>query len=70
MIDARKYIMNNWDGIAIKAEKGYEIVGCSAEGHKPCLIKQTKQQLKGRVQNRRKSNDKTPGIQEKWWKNL
>jgi hypothetical protein len=33
VIDARKYIMNNWDGIAIKAEKGYEIVGCSAEGH-------------------------------------
>jgi hypothetical protein len=31
--DARKYIMNNWAGIAIKAEKGYEIVGCSAEGH-------------------------------------
>ena len=31
--DARKYIMNNWEGIAIKAEKGYEIVGCSAEGH-------------------------------------
>ena len=31
--DSRKYIMNNWDGIAIKAEKGYEIVGCSAEGH-------------------------------------
>jgi hypothetical protein len=33
VIDARKYIMNNWDGIAIKAEKGHEIVGCSAEGH-------------------------------------
>lgn len=31
--DAKKYIMNNWDGIAIKAEKGCEIVGCSAEGH-------------------------------------
>jgi hypothetical protein len=31
--DARRYIMNNWAGIAIKAEKGYEIVGCSAEGH-------------------------------------
>lgn len=33
VIDARRYIMNNWAGIAIKAEKGYEIVGCSAEGH-------------------------------------
>ena len=31
--EARRYIMNNWAGIAIKAEKGYEIVGCSAEGH-------------------------------------
>lgn len=31
--DVRKYIMNNWAGIAIKAEKGYEIIGCSAEGH-------------------------------------
>ena len=31
--DVRKYIMNNWEGIAIKAEKGHEIVGCSAEGH-------------------------------------
>jgi hypothetical protein len=31
--EAKKYIMNNWDGIAIKSEKGYEIVGCSAEGH-------------------------------------
>lgn len=30
---ARRYILNNWDGIEIKAEKGYEIVGCSAEGH-------------------------------------
>lgn len=26
-------MLNNWDGIAIKAEKGNEIVGCSAEGH-------------------------------------
>ncbi len=33
VMDARRYIMNNWNGIAIKAEKGYEIVGCSAEGH-------------------------------------
>lgn len=31
--DARRYMLNNWDGIEIKAEKGYEIVGCSAEGH-------------------------------------
>jgi len=31
--EAKKYIMNNWEGIAIKAEKGCEIVGCSAEGH-------------------------------------
>lgn len=31
--DARRYILNNWDGIEIKAEKGYEIIGCSAEGH-------------------------------------
>ena len=30
---ARRYMLNNWDGIEIKAEKGYEIVGCSAEGH-------------------------------------
>ncbi|MGI6777800.1 MAG: ISLre2 family transposase [Acetivibrionales bacterium] len=31
--DAQRYILNNWDGIEIKAYKGYEIVGCSAEGH-------------------------------------
>jgi len=31
--DARRYMLNNWDGIEIKAEKGDEIVGCSAEGH-------------------------------------
>ena len=31
--DARRYMLNNWDGIDIKAEKGHEIVGCSAEGH-------------------------------------
>lgn len=30
---AQGYMLNNWDGIEIKAEKGYEIVGCSAEGH-------------------------------------
>ena len=31
--DCRKYIINNWDGIEIKAYKGDEIIGCSAEGH-------------------------------------
>ena len=31
--EAQGYMLNNWDGIEIKAEKGYEIVGCSAEGH-------------------------------------
>ncbi|HHW32497.1 MAG TPA: ISLre2 family transposase [Clostridiaceae bacterium] len=31
--DARRYMLNNWDGIEIKAEKGFEIIGCSAEGH-------------------------------------
>jgi hypothetical protein len=31
--NARRYMLNNWDGIEIKAEKGHEIVGCSAEGH-------------------------------------
>lgn len=31
--DARRYMLNNWDGIEIKAEKGHEIIGCSVEGH-------------------------------------
>ncbi len=31
--DARRYILNNWHGIEIKAEKRDEIVGCGAEGH-------------------------------------
>lgn len=31
--NARRYMINNWDGIEIKAEKGHEIIGCSAEGH-------------------------------------
>jgi hypothetical protein len=31
--DAKRYILNNWDGIEIKEEKAGEIVGCSAEGH-------------------------------------
>lgn len=33
ILAARKYMLNNWDGIEIKAEKGHEIIGCSAEGH-------------------------------------
>ena len=31
--EAKRYIMNNWDGVEIKEEKVDEIVGCSAEGH-------------------------------------
>ena len=31
--DARRYILNNWHGIEIKADKGHELIGCSAEGH-------------------------------------
>ena len=31
--NAKRYIINNWDGIEIKAYRGHEIVGCSAEGH-------------------------------------
>lgn len=31
--DSRRYILNHWNGIAIKADKGCEIIGCSAEGH-------------------------------------
>lgn len=31
--EAERYILNNWDGIEIRDEKGFEIVGCSAEGH-------------------------------------
>jgi hypothetical protein len=31
--EAKRYILNNWDGIEIKGEKSEEIVGCSAEGH-------------------------------------
>lgn len=30
--DAKRYILNNWVGIAIKVDN-YDIVGCSAEGH-------------------------------------
>ena len=32
VIDAKKYILNNWAGIEIKVDNS-EIVGCSAEGH-------------------------------------
>jgi hypothetical protein len=31
--DAKRYMLNNWDGIEIKADRGFEILGCSAEGH-------------------------------------
>jgi hypothetical protein len=31
--EAKRYILNNWDGIEIKEEKAGEIIGCSAEGH-------------------------------------
>ncbi len=31
--EAKRYILNNWDGIEFKEEKADEIVGCSAEGH-------------------------------------
>lgn len=30
---ARRYIMNNWEGIIIYNDRGHEITGCSAEGH-------------------------------------
>jgi hypothetical protein len=30
---SRKYILNHWDGIAIRANKRNKIIGCSAEGH-------------------------------------
>ncbi|NLP34471.1 MAG: ISLre2 family transposase [Clostridiales bacterium] len=30
---ARRYIMNNWNGIVIYNTRGHEITGCSAEGH-------------------------------------
>lgn len=31
--EAKRYILNNWDGIEINEEKAGEVVGCSAEGH-------------------------------------
>ena len=30
---AEQYILNNWDGIEIRAEEGIGIIGCSTEGH-------------------------------------
>lgn len=33
ILDAKRYFLNNWDGIEIKSDFGHEIVGCSAEGH-------------------------------------
>ena len=33
VLDCRRYILNQWDGIEIRGEFGQEIVGCSAEGH-------------------------------------
>ena len=30
---ARRYMLNNWDGIEIYETDGYDVVGCSAEGH-------------------------------------
>jgi hypothetical protein len=33
VLKAKRYILNNWDGIQIKEERAHEIVGCSAEGH-------------------------------------
>ena len=30
---ARRYILNNWNGITIYNTRGHEIAGCSAEGH-------------------------------------
>ncbi len=31
--DARRYMLNNWNGIEIYETDGYDVVGCSAEGH-------------------------------------
>jgi hypothetical protein len=31
--DTKRYILNNWDGIIIRNDKGNKIIGCSAEGH-------------------------------------
>lgn len=31
--DARRYMLNNWDGIKIYETDKYDVVGCSAEGH-------------------------------------
>ena len=32
VLEAKRYIENNWSGIEIKVDN-YEIIGCSAEGH-------------------------------------
>ncbi|WP_129721386.1 hypothetical protein [Xylanivirga thermophila] len=29
--ESGRYILNQWDGIEIKADKGFEIIGCSAK---------------------------------------
>lgn len=31
--DARRYMLNNWDGIKVYETDRYDVVGCSAEGH-------------------------------------
>lgn len=31
--DARRYMARNWDGIEIYEKDGYDVIGCSAEGH-------------------------------------
>lgn len=36
--DAKRYILRNWNGIIIKNDKKYEIIGCSAEGHVSHLL--------------------------------
>lgn len=36
--DVKRYILRNWNGIIIKNDKKYEIIGCSAEGHASHLL--------------------------------
>lgn len=33
VLEAKRYFINNWNGIEIKSDYGHEIVGCSAESH-------------------------------------
>lgn len=33
ILDFRKYLLNNWDGIKVYETDGENIIGCSAEGH-------------------------------------